>query len=362
MINFFNALVNRNKGTVAVPTWSYVQNEINVLTDTVIKYYRNAAYAVPSNHELVKILHGLALSTDTDLATYARKVDNASMNLAQQLGYTTESYHGRIFSNVFMGKGSREVLIAANGNFNAREATEDWMNVRAVRILRHGFDQLDFFPFDGTVISNRVNVFAINIPLLAVQYRAYRQHQKVLVAGTGETGQNSIYHFLYSYVLNNMQYDSISMALFNRMMKVAAGKKTNDQRFRHPFHITDLNSKVDAVMDVFVKAIRNGNMDIAQILINSPMPSWTNGLDFMSLPDVIATRQINWALYLSRIHVLSFLTEVDLDTLLRTNRTELNRVKYMLSVYLNDNSIRSAVPIDMYEREKATIESIIKKL
>lgn len=362
MINFFNGLVHRNRGAPAIPNWPYIQGELNTLIKQVIEYYRNASYAVRTDHELVKIIHAIALSTETELYTYHRKVSNASANIAQSLGYTSEVNHGKIFSNVFFGPGSKEVLVSVNTEFDPRLTTEDWQNVRAVRILRHGFDQLDFFPLDGRTPSNKVNVFSVNIPLLAVQYRAFRQAQKEQAEQEGETGRSSVYHFVYSYVLNNMQYDSIPMAIFNRLMKVGAGKPTNASAFRHPFYIPDYGPRVDAALASYVKSIQNTSMDIAAILFNAPMPTWTNGLAFMQLPDVIASRQINWAMYLSRIHILSFLTEIDLDTLLKTNRTELNKVKYMLNVYLKDNSIRSALTPEMFAREKATIEDIVKKL
>lgn len=361
MLNFFNSLQNRGKGFPSFPAWTYVQDGLQRETHNVIKAYQNSAYAVKTDHELVKILFGLATSTDMELNDYYRRVDAKTMNLAQQLGYTTVANQGRLFNGVFFAKGSREIILAHNTNFDPRAIHENWKYAYPVKVIQHGFDQLDFFPFNGTVKSNRLSVFTINIPMLAVQYRAFRQWQK-------ENGQrddgttSSIYHFIYSYVLNNIQWSSVPLAIVNRVKKITVGKETNGQLFRHPFMVTDYSFKCDQVLKQYSWVIQNNNIDMASILYNMPMPRDVNGLEIMRLPDLYASRQVNWAVYAARIDILIFLTEVCLDTLKKTNQTELNRIKYLLGLFLRDNTIRQAMPPDLYYQEKAAIDELTAKL
>ena len=361
MINFFNSLYNSGKGMPALPGWSYVQDGLERETANVIKQYRSSAFAVKTDHELVKVLHGFAVSTSQDLADYYRKVDAISMNLAQQLGYTSSINQGRMFSGIFFAKGSKEVLIAHDSEFDPQEVTDKWMDVQAVKVLRHNFDQLDFFPYNGTIRSNRVNVFSINMPMLAVQYRAYRQWQ----ANGGQvedTGRNSIYHFIYSYVINNIHRSSVPMAIFNRLVKIGMGKQVNQNQYRHPFYTTDYTERTDRILNAYDWIIKNNRVNMNWLLGNCPMPHGYNGLDLMRFPDIRESRQVNWASYLARIQVVLYLLSINPEATQSLDRTRINQLKYMLGVYLRDNTIRSAVAPDVFNQEKDVIENLLASL
>lgn len=356
MLNLFNDLRPRVKGTIKFPEWEYVRTGIQMNLDNINKYYRSGAYGVRSDHELIKLLYGLTISVDTDLPGYYSHVDRVALTVGQQLGYTTSMSRGRVFHNVFFGGDSKEVIIIDDGRFDPVEVTKNWRDAQPIRILRHGFDLLDGFPLDGTISSKGISVFVINLPMLAVQYRAFRQWQKTYEQEV--EGRNSIYHFCRAYPINNMIYDSIDQSIFNRYVRLNHGLVTSDNQYQHPFHVTSYVMRTDRLLDKVLTVIKDHSMDMASIAKTMPMIVHDTMFELMKLPDLLETRQVNWAIYLARIDMLLFL--MSFGDFAKTNQTELNQIKYHLKLYLQDGTIQAALPRELFQKQKLVIERIIK--
>lgn len=358
MLSLINALSTSIKGTQHFPEWAYVRDGLKLNLDSTNRYYRSGAYAVGSDHELIKLLFGLTISTDTELDRYHKVVDNKALTVAQQLGFTTTMSKGRIFNNVFFAGASREVIIVTDEPFDPVEVTENWKDARPIQILRHGFDNIDCFPLTGKVISNGLSVFAINLPMLAVQYRAYRQWQKTYA--TEETGRNSIYHFCYAYPINNMIYDAMDHAVFNRMVRMRAGQETTDNRFQHPFHVTNFTARSDRIQSLILASLDGMSRDLINIALTIPLVGKQTAEELFRLPDIAESRQLNWAIYLARIDMLMFF--LSFPGVLKTQQAQMSKLKYALNLYLKDGTIQSAVPAELFRQQRATIEALVKEM
>lgn len=354
MINLLNNLSVRNKGTVKLPEWDYVRTGMTFNLNHANKYYRSGAFAVSSDHELIKLIFGLTSSVDLDLFEFYKRVDAKALTVAQQLGYTTTMSKGRLFNNVFFGGNSKEVIVVTDETFDPEEVTKNWMDARPIKILRHGFDKIDCFQLNGRLPSNGISVFAINLPMLAVQYRAYRQWQKTYV--TEDTGRNSIYHFCYAYPINNMMFEAADHAVFNRMIRINQGIETSDNATKHPFPVTNFTSRCDRLLLSINNTLNNSERDLMSIIKTIPLIELDDVSELLSLPDVSESRQINWAMYLARIDMLLFL--LSFPGVLKQNASEINELKYILKSYLNDGTIRSAMPNELYLKQKAVIENL----
>lgn len=356
MITLFNNLSARNKGIVRLPEWDYIRDGLEINLTHANKYYRSGAYAVGSDHELIKLLYGLSISVDTDLYEYYKRVDAKALTVAQQLGYTTTMSKGRIFNNVFFGAKSKEVIIITDETFDPAEVNANWMDARPIQILRHGFDKIDNFQLNGRMPSEGISVFAINLPMLAVQYRAFRKWQDTY--SKQETGRNSIYNFCYAYPINNMLYDAMDHAVFNRMIRLHQGIETSDNTAQHPFHVTNFTMRCDRVLLSLINSLNQSESDIESVSRTLPLVSKTSVLELLGLPDISESRQVNWAIYLARIDMLLFL--LSFPGVVKQNRTELNEIRYMMRQYLGDGTIQSAVPKELYLKQKAVIELFLK--
>jgi len=196
MINLFNNLNSRNKGILRFPEFDFIKRGIIPNLKTVNNYYRSGAYATNSDHELVKLLYGLSVSYQTNLFEYYRIVDAKALTVAQQLGFTTQMSKGKIFNNIFFSGNSQDIIIVTDEVFDYVKANENWRDLRPIRVLKHNKTDINCFLFNGKIPSKSINVFSINLPMLAIQYRAYRQWQSTY--DPEAVARNSIYHFLYS--------------------------------------------------------------------------------------------------------------------------------------------------------------------
>lgn len=359
MLNIFNNLSTRIKGVARLPEWDYVRDGLTINLNSTKEYYRNGSYAVPSNHELIKLLFGLGVSVDTELSHFYKIVDAKALTVAQQLGFTTSMSRGRIFNNVFFKGDSREVIIVTDELFDPVAVTQNWKDVRPIKVLRHGFDQIDCFPLTGQVESRGISVFAINLPMLAVQYRAYREWQKTYQEV--QAGRASIYHFCYSYPINNAIYEAMDHAVFNRMVRIRQGLPTSDNAYQHPYHVTNFTMRCDRLLSMINDSLNSKERDIGNIAMTIPMIDTHNLMQLMKLPDIMETRQINWAMFLARIDVLLFFLSFG-QAVKNQNQAEVSRIKYELRRYLNDGAIQSAVPAELYQKQKAVIEQLIATL
>jgi hypothetical protein len=359
MISLFNNLSTRIKGTIRLPEWNYVRDGLMLNLDSANKYYRSGAYAVGSDHELIKLLFGLTTSVDLELNQFYKTVDNKALTVAQQLGFTTSMSKGRIFNNVFFSGKSREVIIVTDESFDPVAVSENWRDARPITVLRHGFDKIDCFPLTGKIESNGLSVFAINLPMLAVQYRAYRKWQDSYSADI--VGRNSIYHFCYSYPINNMIYDAMDHAVFNRMIRLRQGVQTSDNTYQHPFHMTNFTQRCDRVLLALNESLDGMNRDIGNIALTIPLVARQDALNLIKLPDISESRQVNWAIYLARIDMLLFFLSFG-NGVRNQNQSEINQVKYELKLYLKDGTIQSAVPAELYKKQKIVIERLIDSI
>jgi len=354
MLNIFNHLNSRAKGIIALPEFEYIKKGLLSNLKIVNNYYRSGAYAVGSDHILVKLLYSLSVDVDTDIFDYYRIVDNKALTVAQQLGFTTQFNKGKIFNNVFTTGNSKDVIMVHDSTINVNWCHEYWKDLRPIIVLRHNKTNIDSFLYNNTVISNGINVYTINLPMLAIQYRAYRHWQKTYV--TEDTGRNSIYHFLYSYPILNMIYSSMDYSIFNRIISIDNEIKKNEIQFKHPFHLTNFNDKIDRILSMLLNSIKSRNLDIASILQTFPVINKKSLFESLRLPDVFENRQIAWAIYLARIRALLFIYKY-ID---KTNQLEKNMIKYEFRKYLGDNSIRSALDVSFYNEEKKVIEDLLK--
>lgn len=354
MINLLNSLTTFIKGTVKFPEWEYVRKGLQLNTRQAIDYYRHSAYSVKSDHEIIKLLASLDTSVDMELMEFYKRVDSKALMVGQQLGFTTTMSVGKVFNNVFFGKHSKEVIIITDEPFDVKYVHDYWMDCCPVRILKHGFDYIDNFPLDGTVDSNSISVFTINLSMLAVQYRAYRQWQKTYV--NERTGRNSIYHFVYSYPLNNMRYDAIDHAILNRLIKIRNGLPTNDNQTKHPFHVTNFTMKCDRLLLMINESLMNMKRDLGNVAMTIPLVNMDNVYQLLKLPDVNDSRQINWAIYIARIEMLLFL--MSYPGVMEQNTGIINALKYELRSYLRDGTIRQVIDHELYLKHQAVIESL----
>lgn len=361
MHNFFHLVSPIGQGILRQPEWAYIRDGLKRNLGTVISYYRNNPKAVRSDHFLVRILQSIAVPQSQNLERYYDNVDGLALNMSMALKMTSSIYQGSIFKGVFYGPGNDEILIANNDDFNPLEAHRNWQNLVPVKVLRHPRSDLGLNLPDGhdTGSETGLVVVSINIPMLAVQYRAFRFNEIMLKEGTQET-QKSAMQFIHMYVLPNMLYSHLDYALFNRIDNWRKGAPIGESEHPHPFFLPDYSDKVNQVQLELLHKLQLVGKDFTGILRTIPAVTANDMEEAMLLPQAAPTRQILWALAISRLPMLTFLFKVLEAGPGMRNQSEVNRVLRSVVSYKSNNLMRSLLPIDIYFEVEDEIEQIVQ--
>jgi len=331
------------QSTLSNPNWNYVRQGLRSNLQTIHRFYRNNATSVKSDHFLMKLLNHFGSAREQSLSSFYVQVQSAALDLAMALKMTSANYTGTSFPGYFYGPGVQEILIAYNDSFNYDQAYANWEDVEAVTVLAHPCSDLSLPILDGV---NRADVagyavIAINIPLLLVQYRAFRDREWRL---KGQTDQRSSMQFIRMHVLPNMLASHLDYALFKRIYRTHFTEPQTKFVQAHPFYLTDYTARVDAMQQEQLMWLLTRNYKFAEILKTIPMVVAPTALEMAGLPVMPATRQVNWALSLSRLDVLELLFSVSEQSPGNQNQMEINTVKRFIQMYRTDQALSQGLP------------------
>jgi hypothetical protein len=362
MQNLFDLLPEVGLGIVKFPEWRYVRDGLGRNLATVHAFYRQNPTAVRSQHLLVRLLHSLNVPLSHNLERYYNLVDSVALDVAKVLKLTSPLMPGQLHKGIFYGEGVDEVLVAHDTVFDPFEAHRNWQTLEPVKVLRHPMSDLGLPVLDGVRNYGSQKGFAvisINIPMMAVQYRAFRLSEDELAGGDS---QRSLMHFVRMYVLPNMLATHLDLALFNRIDFMQQGASQGVSNFRHPFYITDFSAKVDDTYENVLETLAAQNKLWTGVLRTVPAVTTENMDEAMRLPKVVPTRQVVWAILISRTNALSFMMRTSREGGTTMNQSEVNRLRRMLTMYQSDRLLRNQLPADAYWNVQSEIDDILRQV
>lgn len=362
MYTLFNLLPAVQKGTLRSPEWNYIRSGLRANIGAVQRYYRQNPASVKSDHFLIRLLYSLGVPMLQSLERYYYHVDAVALNMSMPLKMTSSISSGATFEGVFYGAGVSEILIAHNESFDFNQANRDWKNLQAVKVLRH--PRSDVYPNlpngSNSGVETGLAVIAINIPMLAVQYRAFRLNEIAVREGTNDN-QLSVGHFIHMYVLPNMVPSHLDYALFNRIDKLSRGFPLGENTKKFPFVLNELTKKIDGYYrDVLLNLQRN-SQDFTGTLRTIPAATLDSMNEVMDLPDVTMTRQVMWGAAIARMPAVNFLFDTAVGGAKRRNGQEVNAVLRAIRSYKANHLMRNVLPFDLYQDVQDDINEITRK-
>lgn len=326
MHTLFNLVPRALQGIQTPALWPYVREGLRANVGQVIRYYRGNPQAVKGDHLLVKIIQGIDMPLAMDYERYYANVDAVSLDLSMVLKLTSSLYKGQMWDGVFYGPGSDEIIIAHTDSFDLDKARKDWQNVTAVRVLRHAKSDIYLNLPDGrrNTTESGVSVIAINVPLLMCQYYAFRQ--SYWLEDSVKLDPQSTMMFIHMYVLPNMLLSHLDQALLNRIHNLANKIPMGQTLRRHPFALIDYSQKLDQAYMQILQNLQNQEKNLVGILQSVPAIGWENMEQVSQLPDMAPTRQVMWALAVSRLPMLDFALSMTHDSPMTKNQAEINTI------------------------------------
>jgi hypothetical protein len=359
MQNLFHLISPIGQGILKFPEWLYVRDGLKRNLDQVMRFYRNNPMAVQSSHFLVRLLHSINIPQSQLLERYFSNVDAASLNISMALKMTSSIFRGEIFNGVFYGPGNSEILIAHSESFDIFAANRNWESLIPVKVLRHPRSDLALNIPDGTNTGseNGIAVISINIPMLAIQYRAFRLNE--ILKTDDEFGtQKSIMQFIHMYVLPNMLYSHLDYALFNRIDNLRKGAPLGESRKNHSFPMPDFAQKSNRVQTEILFKLAQVGRDFTGILRTVPTVTSDDMEQLFLVPDMASTRQVIWALVIARLPALVFLFRLLQEGPRRRNQNEVNQVMRDMLRYKSDNLMRTMLPLELFFEVQEDINKI----
>lgn len=351
MQHFFNFLYPVGQNALRPVHWPYAENGLSRNIATVKNYYSVRPFAVKSDHILARLLNNLGVPYNYSLERFYDIIDSRALPLATSFRFTSSLNKGSMFKGCFFGEDSDEVLMAVDDSFNPYTVFRDWKSVSAVTVLMHPKSDLGLTLPNGkrSGTETGLSVIQINIPMLAVQFKAFLKDQKENFIDKG-LDSKTVAQFIHMYVLPNMMESYLDISLFNRAYNLLVGAPMGEATKKHAFYLTDYSKQVDStykeILDYFIN-----NDKHYKIILKSFFVVLSGDFEkLFVLPDNAPTKQIIWAELIARLKVIEFLVKLSPSCGNKLNRSENNYFLRNFKLYESDGALLSVMPKNI-ERE-----------
>lgn len=359
MFDLFVHPSHQQYGKITYAEFDYLRVAYLRELGNIENYYHNRVYAVKSNHFLANLLTHLNVPMQYETEQYVNVATTRAPYLANAMRMTSVLDSGQLFDGVFYGPGCAELLLVDDSYFNPFYAELNWERICAVKVLLHPKSDLALLLPNGKVSGTEkgLAVLSINIPLLALQYRCFVQRQAKHVEG--EIGQLGLSHFIHMFVLPNILYSHIDIAIQNRLMNITYQAPMGEAILKHPFPVYDYRHRIDRVLTKVNNELINRDYYFEEILRFVPSISSDSMQQALMMPDVAPTRQIQWAMLLSRLPIMAWMVEVVGGSGLGRNRSQFNALQKTLKRIQRENIYQQVLPEDLAYDTELTIERLL---
>jgi len=351
-------------GVVKLPEWKAVQDGLKRNLVAMLSHYRHNSYSVAPDHLLVQLLQSINVPLSLNSDRYYSNISINALPVANSFQLTTPFGSGKLFRGVFFSKTIQEVIIGFDEAFNMDKVEAQWQDATPVRVLRHPFNNLNLQIPNGRFLSPETGlaVIAVNVSLLAVQYRAFRNAEMLKQKADPNYVQRNMQQFVHMYVLPNMLESYLDYALFNRINALWLDQPVYNAPTREAIHLPTYNRQVDVVYLRLIDMLRKVNYSAPAILASVPAASHKDLRSVMFVPDVAPTRQILWSVILARLPMLLFLIQVTTKVERVQNQTGLTEVEITLLRLKKQRVLDAALPKELYQSAMNTIDEILLAL
>ena len=312
----------------------------------VIDYYNTRTFPVKTDHILAKLIRTMNVPLAYDIDRYYEVASARALFVANTMEFTSSINTGRWFEGIFYAN-CPELIIAYTGMDTPSELAKGWRQLQAVRVLECPISNMAYMLPNGQNHSTETGlaVIAIDLPALMIQYRCFMQQQQMRL-DEGGVEHLGIHHFVGKYVLPNMLHSQSDLAIINRLINLQNGAPMGESLKRHVFHISDYTTWLDRGLTEVLHRVSTLKMEYSNILLQIPHVFSDVPL---KMPDTAETRQVWWALFITRFKAMQFLIDVAGENGKHYNQALINTLKIDLKRFKSDNVLQKRLPAEMYD-------------
>lgn len=339
MFSLFNDPSEDQEELLDVSGFSYLKTAHQENLSRVINHYRRNAYYSSSNHLLTQLLQHLPIDPRDELAVFRDKVVDLTEEIGRAFDLTTQTHVGESRSpGVFYGDGSEEIILLTSEHFPLERVRLKWQDAEPVVFLRHPKTDLSLNLPEGEQTSDEagLSVVKINLPLLACQYRQWMWQQLKLP----KEERQSIGVFIKKYPLPNSLRSQLDVAFLNRSMKLFFKEPVSFTGDSHPFYFNARHDKTDGSIERLLDLANRKRYSIEEFVNGWPVLYRSNMRQVIATPDILATRQVTWALVSFRLPYIGFLLQRHAAVGGQMDRTVDNAIRRSLRQLRSDKSLQ----------------------
>lgn len=309
MYTLFDITKADRKHTVVIPKFNHVKDILKIQSGKVEDYYRFHNSHFPSNHLLMRLILSLNVSLERDLLSFVAAAEDRTSKLAKTFklihptNQNTETWNG-----TFYNTNTPEYIIASDDSFNVPLAWEKWESIVPVKIHSHPFTDMSIGIPNGKYPMHMTQgpaVISINIPMLALQYKAWVQFEQ-----NRRSTSLRLESFIYNYVITNMVKRHNEICLINRTIAYCTETPINEFGRMHPFMVSDYSGPVDEVLIARDKYLSQRKVDFNQLFLVYDTLYFDTWAKVLKLPKMAPTRHSRWIYLLSYLPYIHFYLKV----------------------------------------------------
>lgn len=285
--------------------FDYIQRMYKREYNRVHNYYRERGSRVPTQNLLSRLVFMVAPDIDNNIVEYFRLTDSRAKYIAKLFGISSTVNVGKIMENIFYLE-SQELLLYTEHDYDLFNMQSNWWSYSPIRVIYTDDTDLDFRMLNGTIDkqSDIVSVYEVDVILMCLMYKYWAIERRLK--------DKSIHpsYFIYNIILPNMMKQHFDLCIFNRFMNLYYDRAMLDDRYKHPFMVSDYTSGVDNVLKNIIKDTANQTMAIEAIINRIPTVFSVNMLEVLYIDAPYYNRQNEWVLWMARLQYIIFFLDL----------------------------------------------------
>lgn len=351
MITLFNPPFIPNRTPVSLPMYNNIMGFVRTEYKKVKQFYLTNFIVTPTNHNLIKLLHDLIpfIQFSPEVMVQQVRLNTPRLERQHKLNSST-IYSGPVDTGFLYNRHCPEVYISTQFDIDIANCMKNWQRLKPLRPVAHPFTDLTFPLLNGQVISPNkgVCVFTIDLALLALQLKGWWEVERF---NKEENLHLPLTRFLAKYVLLNAVDIHTDIAIFNRLKLLALDQRPDVGKNTHSFLVLDNGDRLDKIHLELLSRFEKQPMTYIQKLESIPSLEYSSFWRSIGFPDTAPTRQIKWALILSKLNVLELLLHLDdQNTNMFINQYEREIIARELRVIINDRGLLMGLDTDTHTR------------
>jgi len=352
--------------TITISNFKNVQKNSIINLSTVSEKYKDMVSRVNNDNVFVKIINDLYIE-ESNVLDYIFKIRARKDYVIRNSKVVTTGSKGDVLKDEIMIN-AKEVFVSVDKDLELDKLVDiqnNWKNIEAVNVLYHCYSGLNFNGLNNKLEytdneNENVNIYAVDVVLLMLQYRCYMKNAIAMDRGI------SIAEFVFRYVYTNMSRDMLNLSILNSYIEYNMDNivfNTVEARNRLPMVLLGMDSMFNSYMlDFGNKLDKLTKKDYNFIFYNLKLIN-TNALEFLDLSRFNTSySSINrWAMVYSRLRYIYFVISYLGKSSFKLNNDYIARLRTLIKMYKRENSNIPKELLKDYNNYLELIENKIKE-